>query len=128
MAISASAVTRMGLGGAMWVPLHTTFPAKDTTIAAGLYNAIGYFATGSSVTIIIYDIDDEGVVVATDSDVCNEIGTTGVFIWSLDNLTVCPITYQQYGFKMTDGSVFQGGEVINPEPFTTSRLNPVLHR
>ena len=127
MSISASAVTRMGLGGAMWVPLHTTFPAKTEQIVASLYNAIGYFTTGGSVTIVIYDLVDDSIV-ATSSDVCREIASTGVYVWGLDALTVQPNGYKQYGWRMTDGSTFDAGEVTHPEPMTFSRLNPVTYR
>ena len=128
MAISGSAVTRMGLAGGMWVPLHTTFPAKSLQLISGDYNAFGYFPTGSTVTIVIYDPADNGAVVAIDTNSCTELGATGVFTWSLDSLTVTPSRYHQYAFRMTDGSTFESGDVTYPQPFTISRLNPILHR
>jgi hypothetical protein len=127
MPISASQVTRMSLNGGMWVPLHTTFPAKSTQVVLGLFNAFAYFATGSTVSIVIYDPDNDGAVVATDDATCVEIAGTGVFTWSLDNLTNYPRLYKQYAWRMTDGSEFESGDVVS-DPFTTSRLNPILHR
>ena len=127
MSISGSAVTRMGLGGGMWTPLHTTFPAKAVQLVVGLYNAFAYFATGSSVSIVIYDPVDSSIV-ATDTGACVEIGATGVFAWSLDNLTTQPAGYKQYAWRMTDGSAFEAGEITHPDPASESRLHPVLFR
>jgi len=96
----------------------------------GIYNAVGYFASGSSVTITIYDLIT-GSTVSTSSTTCGELGSSGIFVWSIENLTVFPIAHKEYGFKMTDGAdvlLDQGGKVTYPEPFTISRLNPILHR
>jgi len=99
-------------------------------VLGGIYNAIGYFATGSTVTITIYDVTTGGTV-ATDSAACGELGSSGIFVWDIENLTVMPITYKEYAFKMTDGAdvtLDQGGKVIYPEPFTINRMNPILQR
>jgi len=110
-----------------WV-LNLGFGASTVVVPGGLYNAVGYFATGSNVTITIYD-PVTSVTIGTDDANCTEIGTTGVFVWSMDNLTTTPLTYQEYAWKMNDGaSAYQAGKVAWSAPVTTSRLNAITYR
>lgn len=71
----------------------------------GKFNAAAFFATGQDdVTITIYDPVD-GSLIPTTTDVCTEIGVTGVYVWDSANLTTQPVGYQEYAWKMIDGGV-----------------------
>jgi len=65
MSISASAVTRMGLGGAMWVPLHTTFPAKTEQVTT--ISAAGTIITQLDSRTIASALDSRTIVTQLDS-------------------------------------------------------------
>jgi len=67
---------------------------------------LGEFTTGDAVTITVYDMD--GNVIATDDPNMTEIGATGVFEWSTENLTnPIPTTtgIVRYLFVMDNGVV-----------------------
>lgn len=72
---------------------------------------LGKFDTGSTVTIDLYDLSDESSVTLT-SDSCNEVGSTGVFIWSTSNITTQPTTLKEYLWIMSDGTVTSYGKVV----------------
>jgi|SRR3990172_540636 len=74
----------------------------------GIYNAVGYFTTGGTVTISLYD-PINGDVVSLSSNACPEIGTTGLYVWDTTKLTTQPSGYQEYAYKMTNGTAFSGG-------------------
>ena len=77
----------------------------------GTYNAVEYFTTGSSVSIALYD-PETGDSVSIDTSSVGEIGSTGLFVWSSDNLTTQPTGYKEYAWVMTDGSTPKGGVLI----------------
>jgi hypothetical protein len=112
MAISGTRVTRFGISGGIWVPAGS-FAGKvaaPTAAAGGKYNAAAYYTTASSVTITLYDQEVVGSVpVPLDSDVCVEVGTTGVFVWDFANITTVPNAYKEYAYLMTDGAAPKGG-------------------
>lgn len=117
----------MGILG--WA-LNLDFAGSGKVALGNVYNAFGYFAPGSIVTITLYD-PITGNIIATDNADCGEVESTGVYIWASTNLTAQPIDYQEYAFKMTDGAdvlLDQAGKIILPAPFTVSRLNAILHR
>lgn len=66
----------------------------------------GRFSTGDSVTIILYDQFTK-VEIPVDSDVCEEIGTTGVFIFKLSNITTPLAVFTQVYWEMSNGSSIQ---------------------
>jgi hypothetical protein len=76
-----------------------------------VFNAVGYFPTGETVTIELYDPLDKSLI-ALNSNECPENNVTGLYIWDTTKLTVQPTGYKEYAFKMTDGTSFVGG-IIN---------------
>jgi hypothetical protein len=76
-----------------------------------IYNAVGYFATGGTVTISLYD-PITGTAISLGSSACPEIGTTGVYIWNSTKLSAQPTGYQEYAYKMSNGTTFSGGVMI----------------
>ena len=62
---------------------------------------VGYFATGETVTIAIYDLSD-GSSVAIDSASCTEVAATGVFKWLTTGITTPDTTRTDYVYIMTD--------------------------
>lgn len=89
-----------------------------------IYNAAFYFPTGGTVTIDIYDPVTAGAV-ALDDDACVEMGATGIFIWDTSKLTTQPDGYQEYIFKMTNGTL-DGVGVINMCKLTTEEHNKLM--
>jgi len=77
----------------------------------GAYNAVSYFTTGGTVTIGLYD-PITGASVSLISNACLEIDVTGLYIWDSTNLTTQPSGYQEYVWKMTNGSTYNGGILI----------------
>ena len=70
---------------------------------------LGKFDTGETVTIILYDLSDDSQI-AINTNVCDEIGTTGVFKWSTTNITNYPTTFTDILYIMTDslGNTVEG--------------------
>jgi hypothetical protein len=64
------------------------------------------FSTGDSVTITLYNMFT-GAVIPVDTDVCDEIGTTGVFIFKTSNITALITDFTQIYWEMTNGSSTQ---------------------
>ena len=77
----------------------------------GVINAVGYFPTGSTVTIELYD-PPTGQTIALDDNTCEEIGITGVFVWDTSKLTTQPTGYQEYAWRMTDGTNFVADSIV----------------
>ena len=76
----------------------------------GVFNAVNYFPTGQSVTISLYD-PISGAAISLSSNACTEIPGTGVYIWDVSDLLNQPNMYQEYGYRMTDGSISKSGIV-----------------
>jgi hypothetical protein len=92
------------------------------------YNAAAYFTTGSTVTIRVWNTttgDEETLI----SNACVEVKTTGVFVWDSSKLANQPVKYQQYAWKMTDGTNSESGimEVPGNELYW-SLYRPLLRR
>jgi hypothetical protein len=85
--------------------LEATSASGSATTAAsdrrGIYSALGQFPTGSSVTITLYDPITLAPISLTDN-VCEEIGTTGCYVWHSGKLTTQPVGYKEYVWVMTD--------------------------
>ena len=64
-------------------------------------NVVERFATGSVVTIELYEIATSSVVTLT-SNACSEIGVTGLFKWSMTGMATQPSVYTEYAYTMTD--------------------------
>ena len=82
----------------------TAASGSATTTASdrrGIYSALGQFPTGSSVTITLYDPVTLAPVSLT-NNVCEEIGTTGCYVWHSGKLTTQPVGYKEYVWVMTD--------------------------
>lgn len=86
------------------------FSAVINTDIGGVFNAVEYFIPGQNVTITLYD-PISGAAIPLSSDTCKEIPGQGVYIWEVSNLLNQPNMYQEYGYKMTDGSTFKSGIV-----------------
>ncbi len=72
---------------------------------------LGKFTTGATVTITLYNLSDESSETLT-SNVCNELGSTGVFYWSTSNITTQPSGFIEYCWVMTDGTTSQYGKIV----------------
>lgn len=70
--------------------------------------AVEWFNPGDTVTVSVYNLLG-GASVALTSNACIEIGTTGVFRWSWDNITTKPTDYVQYLYIMDNGLTEQVG-------------------
>lgn len=66
---------------------------------------LGEFASGETVTIILYDIST-GNTVAVDSASCSEIGSTGWFRWNTENITIAVTVKTDYLYIMNDSNGF----------------------
>ena len=108
MSISASRVTRFGLGGGIWSPAGDFSTKEPGIISNSDYVAAAYFTTSSTVTIEVWN-SITGNSESLTSNNCTEIGTTGVFIWDSSKLATQPHKYQQYVWKMTDGTNSESG-------------------
>jgi len=64
-------------------------------------NLVGRLPTGQAVVIEIYAIET-GVQETLTSQVCTEIGTTGLFKWSKTDLATQPTVYTEYVYTMID--------------------------
>ena len=74
----------------------------------GTFNASAYFAVGQSVTIELY-FPTSGSLVPLSDNVCTPVGVTGMYVWDSSKLSSQPSGYQEYIWKMTDGTNFEGG-------------------
>jgi len=80
----------------------------------GETNIAEYFTTGGTVTIALYN-PITGNSIALNNNSCLEIGSTGLFVWDTSEITTQPTSYQEYAWKMTDGTAAEGGvKVLNP--------------
>jgi len=104
----ASVVSVALTGQAISVAQGTVAVAAATY--GDVYNAAGYFTTGGTVTISLYD-PITGAAISLSSNACPEIGTTGVYIWDTTKLTAQPSGYQEYAYKMSNGTTFSGGMI-----------------
>jgi hypothetical protein len=64
-------------------------------------------------------------VIALDSNVCNENGGTGIYIWDAVNLTTPVTGYQEYIWSITDGSTTQGGVLRMFDSTDSDRLREI---
>ena len=120
--------------GALQGTLSVTFSSTadltpSTIILGGVYNAVEYFNTGSSVTIAVFD-PVTGDAVAINTATVNEApGNNGHFIWDAANITTQPTGYQEYGYVMTDGSNPEGGVIrMNLNDADSTKLLEVWQR
>lgn len=67
---------------------------------------LGRFSTLDTVTILLYNAFTK-TLIPVDSDVCEEIGTTGVFIFKLSNITTPLAAFTQIYWEMSNGSGIQ---------------------
>jgi len=63
---------------------------------------VGELPSGGTVTITIYDLSNGSTVPLT-SNVCSEIGITGLYRWDSSNITTQPTIFKQYLYVMSDG-------------------------
>ena len=107
---AVASVVRVALTGqAISIAQGTVAVAAATY--GDVYNAAGYFTTGGTVTISLYN-PITGAAISLSSNACPEIGTTGVYIWDTTKLTAQPSGYQEYAYKMSNGTTFSGGVMI----------------
>ena len=59
------------------------------------------FDSGSTVRITLHDLSDDSIV-PLDTNICTEVGSTGIFKWSITNITTPPSGFNEYLFIMTD--------------------------
>lgn len=107
----AAALEYKAAGQATLPQVTVSGTAAAATGLGGTYNAAAYFATGSTVTIALYD-PVTGATISLDDNTCKEIGSTGMFVWDVANLTTQPTGYQEYVYRMSDGTNYEGG-IIN---------------
>lgn len=82
-----------------------------TAVSGGTFNAAEFFPTGQGdVVIVLYEPSD-GSTITLDSSVCTELGSTGVYIWDIANITTLPTPYKEYAYKMTDGATSESGMI-----------------
>ena len=119
---AAAAIAKGVLAGT--APLVFTTTLFFDAGLGDVHNAVGYFPSLGSVTIILYH-PISGAVIAIDSADCQEIGTTGTYIWDSTKLTTQPIGYQEYAFRMTDGTAFKGGIIQMFDASDTVKLDDI---
>jgi len=68
------------------------------------------FTIGDTVTIKIYDKDDNDVTPASPDDECYAVGDGSVFRWDYSNLTT-PTEYQKYLWTMTNQSAVERTDI-----------------
>ena len=93
------------------------FTATVAFVAAeygSTFNVTGYFPAGGTVTISLYD-PISGAPVSLTSNSCNQIGSTGIYIWGTNKLTTQPSGYQEYPWKLTNGTTTLAGVLIMGE-------------
>lgn len=61
---------------------------------------VGSFQTGQTVTIEVWS---DGQAVSITSGSCSEVGTTGIYSWSLSNIASISEGRVQYHWRMSDG-------------------------
>jgi hypothetical protein len=72
----------------------------------------GRFVTGDTISVTIYN-NASGTPVPLDSNSCIEIGTTGFFVFGLNNITTPPTSYADLLFIMSDGDTAEvSGNII----------------
>jgi len=64
---------------------------------------VGELPSGGTITITIYDLSDGSTVLLT-SNICSEIGITGLYRWNSSNIITQPTTFKQYLYIMSDGT------------------------
>lgn len=96
--------------------------AVSAATIGGTYNIAGYFPTGQvDVTIALYH-PVTGDSVTLSDNTCTEIGSTGIYIWDVSNLSTQPTTYQEYAWVMNDGVSSLAG-VKNYNPINIDEVN-----
>ena len=80
-------------------------------VAGGKHNAAGFFPTGQAdVVVTLYDpLVASATPVSLTSNVCVEVGGTGLYLWDMTKITTTPQPYKEYGYVMTDGATKVGG-------------------
>lgn len=68
----------------------------------------GSFTTGDTVTISLWNASTEASVALT-AGTCNEIGTTGTFVWWSSDITTPPTQLTWYYWEMTNSTTTQAG-------------------
>ncbi len=87
-------------------------PISVVDLVGGKYNVQATFPTGQiDVVITLYD-PLTGDTISLDDASCVEIGSTGMYIWGNNKLTVQPVGYQEYLYQITDGATTQDGVLI----------------
>lgn len=78
---------------------------------------LGEFLSGETVTIVLYDLGT-GTAVTLDSNSCSEIGATGWFRWSSENITTPATAKTEYLYIMTDsnGYIYSGKFIVGGYP------------
>lgn len=74
------------------IPEYLYFPEESQSI-------VGSFDTGKNVIIELWR---DGNSISLLSPICNEIGNTGRYSWSISNLSNVPAGITQYHYRMTD--------------------------
>ncbi len=77
--------------------------------SANVYSSQDTFATGDTVTIVIYN---NGTLETLTSNACTEIGTTGNFLFSLSNITTQPETYSELYWIMSSTAQDESGLLV----------------
>ena len=116
--------TYIGVGGPRI--LYGDLSGKTLNIYNGsLFNARGVFTTGQTdVVIVVYD-PATGVIETLASNICTELGTTGIYIWGSEQLSTQPNpnVYKEYDWQMSDGaSTVEGHIFIIPDAYTMALL------
>ena len=76
---------------------------------------VGRLPTGNIVHIEVYDLSDSSAVTLT-TNVCTEIGTTGLYKWPSSDLDAAPVGHKQYVYTMiahTSNDRYDGKWIIN---------------
>lgn len=116
---------RIYIDGAVFnITPNIIFSDYSGTIYGGVYNAAGYFPSGSVVTIILYD-PITGNVISLNNNSCVELGMTGLYVWDTSKLTTQPDGYKEYVWIMTDGITNAEG-IINMGALTIEEHNKLM--
>ncbi len=69
------------------------------------------FTSLDTVTITLWDLSDDSVETLTSNSV-TEIASSGLFSWTLSNITTYPTSYTEYVYQMTNGATLIEGKVV----------------
>ena len=73
----------------------------DTYQLTEEWQAVGEFLPGRTITIALYDLET-GSAIALDSNSCTEIGSTGYYVWSSDDITTPLAAFTKVLWVMSD--------------------------